>query len=54
MASWLQTHASQGFEFNTEHRLSRREKKHRFLARLEKKFGWDFSKKHFKVIREYE
>ena len=54
MASWLKTHASQGFEFNPDHRLTRREKKHRVLAKLEERFGWDFSKKHFKVIREYE
>jgi glycosyltransferase involved in cell wall biosynthesis len=54
MESWLQTHASQGFEFNPDHRLTRREKKHRHLARLEKRFGWDFSKRHFKVIRRYK
>ena len=54
MESWLETHASPGFEFNPNHRLTRREKKHRFLAKLEKRFGWDFSKRHFKVIREYE
>ena len=54
MACWLQTHASPGFEFNPQHRLTRRERKHRLLAKLEKRFGRDFSKKHFKVIREYE
>ena len=26
----------------------------RLLAKLENRFGWNFSKKHFKVIREYE
>ena len=54
MKSWLETHASPGFEFNPDHRLTRRERKHRMLARLENRFGWDFSKRHFKVIREYE
>lgn len=54
MESWLETHASPGFEFNPEHRLTRRERKHRWLAALEKRFGWDFSKRHFEVIREYE
>jgi glycosyltransferase involved in cell wall biosynthesis len=54
MASWLQTHASPGFEFNPAHRLTRRERKHRVLAKLEKRLGRDFSKRHFKVIREYE
>jgi hypothetical protein len=54
MEAWLRTHASPGFEFNPQHRLTRRERKHRLLAKLENRFGWDFSKKHFKVIREYE
>lgn len=54
MEAWLRTHASPGFEFNPQHRLTRRERKHRLLAKLEQRFGWDFSKKHFKVIREYE
>lgn len=54
MDAWLRTHASPGFEFSPQHRLTRRERKHRLLAKLENRFGWDFSKKHFKVIREYE
>jgi glycosyltransferase involved in cell wall biosynthesis len=54
MESWLQTHASKGFDFNPDHRLTRREKKHRHLARLEKWLGRDFSKRHFKVIRRYK
>lgn len=54
MADWLASHASQGFEFDPQHRLTRREKKHRLLAQLEKRFGWDFSKRHFKLIRNYQ
>jgi hypothetical protein len=54
MDAWLRTHASPGFAFSPQHRLTRRERKHRLLAKLENRFGWDFSKKHFKVIREYE
>ena len=53
MDSWLRTHASPGFDFNPQHRLTRRERKHRLLARLEKRFGRDFSKRHFRIIREY-
>jgi len=53
MEGWLRTHASPGFEFNPAHRLTRREKKHRLLAKLEKRFGRDFSKRHFKLIRDY-
>ena len=54
MESWLKTHANTGFRFDPDHRPSRRERKHRLLAKLERKFGWDFSKRHFKVIREYD
>jgi glycosyltransferase involved in cell wall biosynthesis len=54
MAAWLRTHASPGFTFDPAHRLTGRERKHRLLARLERRFRWDFSKRHFKVIREYE
>lgn len=54
MAGWLGEHANPGFEFNPDHRLTRREAKHRLLARLESRFGWDFSKRHFKLIRRFE
>jgi glycosyltransferase involved in cell wall biosynthesis len=54
MADWLEQHANPSFEFNPDHVLTRREKKHRRLARLEKRFGWDFSKRHFKVIRSFD
>jgi glycosyltransferase involved in cell wall biosynthesis len=50
---WLQSHANPAFGFDPEYRPSRRERKHRRLRVLERKFGWDFSKRHFKVVREY-
>lgn len=53
MTDWLQNHANPAFEFDTDHRLTRREKKHRLLARLERRFGWDFSKRHFRIVRSY-
>ena len=51
--NWLETHANPSFQFNPDHRLTRRERKHRLLTRLEKWFGWDVSKHHFKIIRSY-
>jgi len=53
MKEWLQTHANPSLVFNPDHRLSARERKHRILAKLERRFGWDLSKRHFKVVREY-
>ena len=54
IAAWLETHANPGFEFTADYELTRRERKHRMLGALEKRFGWDFSKRHFKIIREYQ
>ncbi len=53
MTDWIEQHANPSFEFDPNHRLSRREKKHRFNARLERLLGWDFSKRHFKIIRSW-
>lgn len=54
MAAWLAEHANPSFRFNPDHRLTRRECKHRLLAALERRFGRDFSKRHFKVIRTWD
>ena len=51
--SWLETHANPSFGFNPDYSLSSRERKHRKLRVLEQKFGWDFSKRHFKIIRHF-
>lgn len=48
---WLQNHASLEFGLNPDYRLTFSDRKHRFLGRLEKRFGWDFSKRHFKLVR---
>ena len=48
---WLEQHASHEFKVNPDYQLSRREKKHKLLARLERRFGWDFSKRHFKIVK---
>ncbi len=39
------------FKANPGHRLSKREIKHRIALKLEKLFGIDLSKKHFKLVR---
>lgn len=54
MDQWIARHANPSFEFDASHVLTRREKKHRFNARLERRFGWDFSKRHFKLIRSWD
>jgi glycosyltransferase involved in cell wall biosynthesis len=51
IGDWLVEHASRGFEVNADYRPSRRERKHLLLARLERRFGWDFSKRHFRIVK---
>lgn len=50
---WLEEHANSEFKFNADHKPSLRERKHVFLTALEKVFDWDFSKKHFTIIKSY-
>jgi glycosyltransferase involved in cell wall biosynthesis len=54
IADWLRDHANPELVFDPEHSLTRRERKHRLLARLERWFGHDFSKRHFRLIRSWE
>jgi glycosyltransferase involved in cell wall biosynthesis len=51
---WLESHANEALNFDPEYRITPRERKHRLLGRLEKHFGWDFSKRHFKIIANFE
>lgn len=53
MASWLASQANPGFDLNREHKPGRRERKHRLVYALEQRFGWDLSKRHFKIVRSY-
>jgi glycosyltransferase involved in cell wall biosynthesis len=39
------------FRADPNHQLSAREKKHRRMMKLEKLFGWQFSKKHYRLVR---
>lgn len=53
MDAWLRRHANPSFRFNPEYRPSSRELKHRRLRRLERRFDWDFSKRHFSIVKKY-
>jgi hypothetical protein len=48
--SWL-TPAEGLFQANPNHRLTRREKKHRWMLRVERWLGITFNKKHYTLVR---
>jgi len=39
------------FQADPNYQLTRKEKKHRLMIKLEKLFGWELSKKHYKIIK---
>lgn len=39
------------FQADPHHRLTSREKKHRWMMRLERAFGFQFKKKHYRLVR---
>ncbi len=47
---WLESSAEKSFAIDPNYKLSKREKRHRWLMKLEKAFGLDFSRKHFKLV----
>jgi len=50
LSNWLRNEAEKDFTPNQDHQLTQREKKHRIKSSLEKWFGVDLIKKHFKKI----
>lgn len=40
------------YEANPSHKLTKREKRHRILGKIEALFGCDFSKKHYKLVKK--
>ncbi|HVU27951.1 MAG TPA: glycosyltransferase [Verrucomicrobiae bacterium] len=50
MKNWLPK-AEGIFKADPDYKLSRREKKHRRMLKLEKWFGFHFNKKHYKLVR---
>jgi hypothetical protein len=51
MKSWIDKHAESHFSPDPNHKLTKREKKHRWSMKLEKWFGLDLSRKHYKLIK---
>lgn len=47
---WLESSAEKSFTIDPNYKLNKREKRHRWLMKLEKAFGLDFSRKHFKLV----
>jgi len=47
---WLESSAEKSFTIDPNYKLTKREKRHRWLMKLEKAFGFDFSRKHFKLV----
>ena len=45
--SWLKNDAEKDFKPNLNHEVTKREKKHRWVMKLERQFGWELNKKHF-------
>lgn len=50
MARWLAEEAELDFELDPAYVLTRRERKHRLAVKLEKLFGVDLSKRHFRQV----
>jgi len=47
---WLESSAEKELHIDPNYQLTKREKRHRWLMKLEKLFGFDFSRKHFKLV----
>lgn len=47
---WLESSAEKSFTIDPDYKLTKREKRHRWLMKFEKAFGLDFSRKHFKLV----
>jgi hypothetical protein len=50
--SWLKNEAEQNFTPEKSHKLTKREKKHRWTMRIEKLLSIKFNKSHFELIRK--
>ncbi len=51
IADWLREHANPELVLNPDFKPDGRDRKHRLTAKLEKAFGWDLSKRHFKLLK---
>jgi len=48
---WLETEAEWNFKPDENHILTKKERKHRLMMTLERWFGWELSKKHFRLVK---
>lgn len=51
MSTWLAECAEQELRLNPHYQPSRRERRHRWMMRVERLFGWDLSKKHYHLVK---
>ena len=51
MKKWLDQEASAEFNLNPQYKITRRERRHRLAMAMERLFGFDFNKKHYKPIK---
>jgi len=49
--TWLAEHAEPTLVFNPHYELNDRERRHRWLMRLERWFGLELSKKHYQLVK---
>jgi len=52
MGDWLPKQTPAVFQADPAHLLTRKEKKNRWAAKLEKYFGLELSKKHFRLVKD--
>jgi hypothetical protein len=52
MQNWLAEEAAHQLRRNPNYKPMRRERRHRWMMRLERLFGWELSKKHYRRTHE--
>ena len=48
---WLSDDAEKNFKIATDHKLTKKELRYRWMMKLEKIFGLELSKKHFRLVK---
>ncbi len=48
--NWLAEEAAHQLRLNPNYKPTRRERRHRWMMRLERLFGWELSKKHYRIV----
>jgi len=51
MQNWLLNHAESDLYLNPNYTLNARERRHRWMMKLEHLTGWDLSKKHYSLLK---